>query len=121
MSSANKETDDHPVKQSIRNYNTVVGIVRHNTSKKQPPMIDLHHVTLHASHTHIDVTKHSISAILNRAVENGDLVRHRGWYAIREVDSLERVLNEVATKHIPRDDTLVRKCIQAIQELEDNE
>ena len=96
---------------SKQEYQHVVGVVRHNTTPKQPPMIHRENVKVIASH-HIGIEPDRVDSKLKRAVQNGDLIESNGQYVTTDDDRVARAIRHVVNE-VPVNQTLLGKLNKA--------
>jgi len=96
-------------------YDTVVGIVHHNTTPKQPPMIHRKHVKVIAGYS--DIPGKQVDKKLMVAKNNGDIVGHKDRYVSVDADRLDRAIDAVV-EQVPVDQTLLGKLNTARMQLD---
>jgi len=96
---------------SKQEYQHVVGVVRYNTTPKQPPMIHRENVKVIASN-HIGIDSDRVDSKLKKAVQNGDLIESNGRYVTIDDDRVERAISLVVDQ-VPVDQSLLGKLNKA--------
>lgn len=96
---------------SKQEYQHVIGVVRHNTTPKQPPMIHRKNVKVIASN-HIGIEPDRVDSKLKRAVQNGDLIKSNGRYVTTDNDRVNRAIQHVV-EQVPVNQTLLGKLNKA--------
>lgn len=92
---------------SKKEYEHVIGVVRHNTTPKQPPMIHEKHVKTIAC-GYIGIEPDAVESKLTRAVQNGELIRDGKRYVTTDDDRVARAIQHVVNE-VPVNQTLLGK------------
>jgi len=95
---------------SKQRYDTVVEIVRHNTTPKQPPMAHRTQITQIAGYAGID--PQTVKSKLMVACNNGDLIRDGQRYVTTDTDRVERAIRAVVNQ-VPVNQDLLGKLNKA--------
>jgi len=102
-------------RESRKQYQKVVSTVRHNTTPKQPPMIEATTVRVLCSYSGMDAS--TVNSKLKRAVANGDLLTDGTRFCVTDdADRLQRAAEAVA-KQVPVNQDLLGKINKAKMEL----
>jgi len=98
-------------RESRKQYQKVVNVARHNTTPKQPPMIEATTVRLICSYSGMDAS--TVNSKLRMAVKNGDLITDGTRFCVTDdADRLQRAAEAVA-KQVPVDRQLLGKINKA--------
>jgi len=102
-------------RESRKQYQKVVSKIYHNTTPKQPPMIEATTVRVLCSYSGMDAS--TVNSKLKRAVANGDLLTDGTRFCVTDdADRLQRAAEAVA-KQVPVNQDLLGKINKAKMEL----
>jgi len=102
-------------RESRKAYQKVVNVVYHNTTPKQPPMIEATAVRVICGYSGMDAS--TVNSKLRMAVKNGDLITDGTRFCVTDDKArLQRAAQAVA-KQVPVDRQLLGKINKAKMEL----
>jgi len=98
-------------RESRKQYQKVVNVVYHNTTPKQPPMIEATTVRLICGYSGMDAS--TVTSKLRMAVKNDDLITDGNRFCVTDdADRLQRAAEAVA-KQVPVNQDLLGKINKA--------
>ena len=107
-------------KDSKRQYDHVVAVVYHQTSPKQPPMVERGAVNRTCCVSG-SLDPATVNSKLSVAVTNGDVIEHNGRYCVTDdLERLRRAVKAVA-KEVPVDQSTLGELNTAIMQLEERD
>jgi len=102
-------------RESRKQYQKVVSTVYHNTTPKQPPMMEATAVRVICGYSGMDAS--TVNSKLRMAVKNGDLLTDGTRFCVTDdADRLQRAAEAVA-KQVPVNQDLLGKINKAKMEL----
>ena len=103
-------------KQSKRQYERVLSVVYHQTSPKQPPMVERGAVNRTCCVSG-SLDPATVNSKLSVAVTNGDVIEHNERYCVTDdLDRLRRAVEAVA-KEVPVDQGTLGRINAAMKEI----